>query len=110
MKRTILVGILAGMTAVGMARAADIKETWDKECKKCHGAEGKGDTKMGKKFEVKDYSSAAVQDKLKDAEMIKAIKEGARDKDGKERMKAYGETLNDEQIKALVAQVRSFKK
>ena len=109
MKRALLVAclILAGTTLI---RAEDIKESWEKDCRKCHGPDGKGDTKMGKKVEVKDYTDPAVQAAMKDPEMIKAIKEGIKDKAGKERMKAYGETYNDEQIKALVTYVRAFKK
>lgn len=109
MKRAILVTclILAGAT---MVRAGDIKESWEKDCRKCHGAEGKGDTKMGKKVEVKDYSDAAVQTAMKEEDMVKAIKEGVKDKEGKDRMKAYGEAYNDAQIKEFIALVRSFKK
>ena len=109
MKRIILVAclVLAGTTLV---RAEDIKESWEKDCRKCHGPDGKGDTKMGKKVEVKDYTDPAVQAATKDEQMIKAIKEGVKDKEGKERMKAYGETYNEAQIKALVAYVRAFKK
>jgi hypothetical protein len=45
---------------------------------------------------------------LKDEEMLKAIKEGVKDGD-KTRMKA-AEGLNDDEMKALVAFVRTFKK
>jgi cytochrome c6 len=91
------------------ASAADVKETWDKDCAKCHGADGKGDTKMGKKLEIKDFTDAKYQDSLKDEAMLKAIKEGVK-QDEKTRMKGFGETLNDEEMKALVAYVRKFKK
>jgi len=42
--------------------------------------------------------------------MFKQIKEGMKDKNGKEKMKAFGGTLSDDEIKALVAFVRGFKK
>ena len=48
------------------------------------------------------------QASLKDEAMFKAIKEGVKDGD-KVRMKA-AEGLSDEEIKALVAYVRAFKK
>jgi mono/diheme cytochrome c family protein len=41
--------------------------------------------------------------------MTKAIKEGVKDGE-KTKMKAYGETLSDDEIKALVKYVRDFKK
>ena len=88
--------------------AADVKENWEKTCAKCHGPDGKGDTKMGKKLEVKDFTDAKVQADMKDDAMLKAIKEGVKDGD-KTRMKAV-EGLSDEEMKDLVAYVRKFKK
>jgi mono/diheme cytochrome c family protein len=90
------------------ASAADVKETYAKACAKCHGPDGKGDTKMGKKAEVKDFTDAKIQASFKDEDMIKAIKEGVKDGD-KTRMKA-AEGVNDDEIKALVAYVRALKK
>ena len=109
MKRLIIIGIavIAGM--VLSARADDAKATYEKSCAKCHGADGKGETKMGKKLGVKDYTDAKVQAELKDDEAVKAIKEGLKDKEGKVLMKP-AENLSDEEIKALVAHVRTFKK
>ena len=77
-------------------------------CTLCHGPDGKGDTKMGKKLEIKDFTDAKYQAGLKEEEMLKAIKQGVKDGE-KLRMKA-AEGLNDEEMKALVAYVRTFKK
>ena len=88
--------------------AADVKENWEKSCAKCHGADGKGETKMGKKLEIKDFTDAKVQADMKDDAMLKAIKEGVKDGE-KTRMKAV-EGLSDEEMKALVDYVRKFKK
>lgn len=110
MKKTwILVVALLVAAAAATASAADVKENWEKQCVKCHGADGKGDTKMGKKAGVKDYSDAKVQGEMKDDRMFKAIKEGVKENE-RTRMKAYGADLSDDEIKALVAHVRSFKK
>jgi cytochrome c553 len=89
--------------------AADGKALYEKDCQKCHGADGKGDTKMGKKSGAKDYTDAKVQEELKDEAAIKAVKEGYKDKEGKVVMKP-AEGLSDEEIKALVAYMRTFKK
>jgi cytochrome c553 len=91
------------------ARAADAKATYEKDCAKCHGADGKGETKMGKKKGAKDYTSAKVQDELKDDAAFKAIKEGYKDKEGSAVMKP-SDGLSDDEIKALVAYMRKFKK
>jgi cytochrome c553 len=90
------------------ASAADVKENWEKNCAKCHGPDGKGDTKMGKKLEVKDFTDAKVQGDMKDEAMLKAIKEGVKDGE-KIRMKP-SEGLSDDEMKALVKFVRDFKK
>jgi mono/diheme cytochrome c family protein len=109
MKKTIVLCVACLFVAVVSGRAADAKENWEKNCLKCHGPDGKGDTKMGKKLEVKDYTDAKVQAEMKDEEMFKIIKEGKKDGD-KTKMKAYGGEISDAEMKALVAYVRAFKK
>ena len=106
-KTTILLTAVFGL-GVMLAQADDASANWDKLCAKCHGKDGKGQTAMGKKLGIKDYTDAKVQEELKDDAAFKAIKEGVKDKDGKLLMKAV-EGLSDEEIKALVAHVRSFK-
>ena len=103
---TVIVAIMAASTLA--AKAADAQATYEKDCAKCHGKDGKGETKMGKKKGAKDYTDAKVQDALKDDAAIKAIKEGYK-KDGDEVMKP-AEGLSDEEIKGLVAYMRKFKK
>lgn len=89
--------------------AAPAAENWENNCTKCHGADGKGETKAGKKLQVKDYTDAKVQAELKDDEMAKVIADGVQDKAGKEKMKAYKSELSPEEIKDLVAYIRKFK-
>ena len=104
----LLLVTMLGLATALSAPAADAKENWDSLCAKCHGADGKGDTKMGQKLGCKDLSDAKVQADLKDAAAAKAIKEGLK-KDEKTLMKAF-DTLSDADIKALVAYVRGLKK
>ena len=100
---------MLGLALCGVnAMADDAKAIFDKECAKCHGQDGKGDTKMGKKLGIKDLTDAKVQASFTDEKAFKAIKEGIKDGD-KTLMKA-AEGLTDDQIKALVAYVRKFKK
>lgn len=107
MNKMLLIGA-AVMVAVVTVSAADVKENWEKNCTKCHGADGKGDTKMGKKLEIKDFTDAKYQASMKDEEMLKAMKDGVKDGE-KVRMKAV-EGLSDDDMKALVQFVRDFKK
>ncbi|MEO5961378.1 MAG: c-type cytochrome, partial [Opitutaceae bacterium] len=65
--------------------AAPVAENWENHCVKCHGADGKGQTKVGRKLNVKDYTDAKVQAEMKDADMTKATTDGLLDKNGKEK-------------------------
>lgn len=103
--------ILLGAPLVALAAlsfAAPAAENWDNYCTKCHGADGKGQTKAGKKLQAKDYTDPKVQAEMKDEDMIKATADGIT-KDGKERMKGYKDELSADEIKELVAYIRKFK-
>ena len=108
MKKLVIITCALLMAGAVSVRAADAKETYDKNCAKCHGEDGKGKTKMGEKLGVKDYTDAKVQAEMKDEKMVKAIKEGVKE-DDKTKMKAFSD-LGDDEVKALVAHVRAFKK
>ena len=108
MKKLILIAAVVGLSALA-GYAADGKAVYEKDCTKCHGDDGKGETKMGKKLGAKDYTNAKVQAELKDEAAIKATKEGLKDKEGKVLMKP-AEGLSDEDIKAAIAYMRTFKK
>jgi cytochrome c553 len=91
------------------SRAADVGENWNKHCASCHGKDGVGKTKMGAKLNIKDLTDAKFQDSFTDEAAFKAVREGIKDKDGKVRMKPI-EALSDDEINALVKQVRALKK
>jgi len=100
---------LVFLLGVTLGYPAPAAENWDNHCTKCHGADGKGQTKVGKKLQLKDYTDAQVQAEMKDEEMTKVISEGINDKAGKEKMKSYKAELSADEIKDLVAYVRKFK-
>lgn len=108
MKKLFLLTLSVLAIGALSATAGDAAANWEKSCQKCHGADGKGDTKMGKKTGVKDMTSADYQAGLKDDAAFKAIKEGIKDGDTV-KMKPV-EDLSDADIKDLIAHVRKFKK
>lgn len=87
--------------------AADGAAIYADNCAKCHGDDGKGQTKMGQKLGARDYTDAKVQESVTDADALKAVKEGLK-KDDKVLMKAF--ELSDDDAKAAVAYMRTFKK
>src|SRR5579859_4663786 len=109
MKKLVLLTAMIGLAAALTVRADGAKDNWDTLCAKCHGPEGKGDTKMGTKLGCKDFTDAAVQADIKDDAAFKALKEGLKSDDGKTLMKPF-EQLSDDDIKALVTYVRTLKK
>jgi len=109
MKKIILLASIVSFAAAISAYAAEPKDTWTASCARCHGADGKGQTNMGKKLNAKDYTDPAVQAALTDDAAVKAIKEGFTDKDGKTVMKP-AQNLSDADIKGLVTYMRAFKK
>lgn len=106
MKKMIVLAVALGFAAALGANAADGKAVYAKDCTKCHGEDGKGQTKMGQKVGCKDYSVEA----FKMDEAFKVVKEGLKDKDGKTQMKAFGETLSDDEIKAALTYMATLKK
>ena len=109
MKKLLALSIAVATVVALSARAEEAKAIYEKDCAKCHGTDGKGDTKMGKRLGAKDYTDPKVQEELKDDVAMKAIKEGLKNAEGKTLMKP-AEGLSDDDIKGLVAHMRTFKK
>src|SRR5438045_9114572 len=83
------------------AAFADAGALWAQHCASCHGKDGIGNTTMGKKLGLKDYTK---EQGFSDAEAANVIK------NGKGKMKGYKDKLSDADVKALVTYVRSLKK
>lgn len=109
MKKTRVLSALLFLGAALGAYAADAQANWDEHCAKCHGPDGKGQTKMGKKLSIRDLSDAKAQAAFTDAQAFDAMKQGLMNDKGKVTMKAI-EGLSDEDMKALVPLVRALKK
>jgi mono/diheme cytochrome c family protein len=68
-----LASCLAGAALADGAKAAKIFRA---KCASCHGADGKGDTEVGKKLKVPDFTQKDFQAKVKDDELKSVINEG----------------------------------
>jgi len=69
------------------------------KCAACHGADGKGDTTVGKTLGIHDFASPDTQT-MSDADLAGIIAKG------KNKMPAYGASLKDSEIKDLVEYIR----
>ena len=105
----IIGAIMLSCFALFTARGADPKTNWMNNCMQCHGPDGSANTSMGKALNAKDLTNATIQSSFTDAEAAAAIKDGVT-KDGMTRMLAFSGKLSDDEIKALVAYVRTLKK
>jgi cytochrome c6 len=106
---TILLVLFLGLTlfVASIVRANPVPDgaassaTFRTKCAMCHGADGSGSA-VGKSMNVPDLRSPVVQ-KLPDAELAQVIA------DGKGGMPSFKSSLSEEQIHALVAQIRSLR-
>jgi cytochrome c553 len=108
MKKLVILSVAMLALSAWSVQAADAKANYEKDCTKCHGADGKGETKMGKKLGAKDYTSAKVLEAMKDDKAFTAIKSGL--KEGDKTLMKPAEGLSDDDIKALIAYLRAFGK
>jgi cytochrome c6 len=83
--------------------AQDCATLYKTKCAMCHGADGKGDSPMGKKLNVRDLGSPEVQ-KQTDAELTTIVTKG------KNKMPAFVAKLTSEQIGQVIAYIRELGK
>lgn len=108
MKRMLTVASLFTVATMMIGPVARADETngatiYKAKCAMCHGADGKGETPMGKNLKLKDLSSDDVQ-KVHDSEIKTLIENG----NGK--MPAMKGKLSDKQVEDVVQYVRTLKK
>lgn len=100
---------LLALALTSASLAADAAHNWTQHCIRCHGEDGKGATKIGRKLKIKDLTLEKTQRRLSDDEIADLLANGYKDNSGEDRMPAFSQKLTDEERKALIALVRSFK-
>ena len=95
----LMLAVAAMMSSSAVAQSADLYKT---KCAACHGADGKGDTAIGKKMGVKSFTDPEVA-KNSDQTWFEITK------NGKGKMPGYNGKLTDDQIKELVKHIRTLK-
>lgn len=96
--------VAAALVAGGLKAENARSENFQTYCSVCHGDDGKGQTEEGKKKGARDFTNARWQDKVEDARLIRSITKGH------DKMPSFEKKLSADEIKALVAEVRTFAK
>ena len=102
LNRSVLM-IVASSLLIAAPAFGQGASVYKSRCAGCHGAEGKGDTGIGKSMHLRSFASPDVQ-KQSDAELTSWIA------DGKGAMPAYKDKLSGAQIKDLVGYIRELGK
>ena len=79
---------------------------FQRECKSCHGEDGKADTKTGKKEKIADMTTDAWQKEWTDEKQKKMILDGSKDN---KKMKPFKDKLSAEEVDGLVKFIRGLK-
>jgi mono/diheme cytochrome c family protein len=75
---------------------------WETYCTVCHGPDGRANTEEGKKKGARNLGDPRWQASVTDARLEGSIKRG------RDKMPAFGKKLTEEQVRALVAEVRGL--
>lgn len=101
-KFAVLCSLTAALAAPALAQdpGADLYKA---RCLMCHGDDGTANTPAGKAFKAASFSDPAII-KIPDADRLAIVKKG------KDKMPQFGDKLTDDQIKAVLAYVRTLQK
>lgn len=103
-KAGIAAAVLGACFLTGPTRAEEPRRspTWEAYCIACHGADGESSTEEGRKRNARDLTDARWLASVSDSRLAGSIRRG------RDKMPAFGRKLSDEQIKALVAEIRAL--
>lgn len=101
-----LILILLSVLSTGLHAREDARDVWTLRCKSCHGADGRAQTKTGKKEAIPDFTSQAWQKSVTDDQIRRTIANGST---RNPKMKAFKGRLKPEQIDALTKFIRALK-
>jgi cytochrome c6 len=90
----------AMMPALAQDSGADIYKA---RCAMCHGDDGTANTPAGKAFKAASFKDPAIV-KIPDSDRIDIVKKG------KDKMPVFGDKLSDDQIKSVLAYIRTIEK
>ena len=99
----IFLSLIALALPAGVRAHSDVAKVYKTNCVLCHAADGSGNSPSGKALGAKDLASSEVQ-KKSDEDLAEVITKG------KGKMPVFGAKLKPEDIKQLVAYIRTLAK
>jgi cytochrome c6 len=90
-----------GSSTTSAAESVSPRSIYSQNCSRCHGSNGKGQTKQGRKIEADDLTSSEVKG-ISDAKMTRVIT------NGRGKMPGFGKKLTAQQITQVAGYVRSL--
>lgn len=106
----VIAGTIFGLTQTHASKSVSVntddptpEQIYEQYCSRCHGTDGKAETRMGKQLGARNFVDAAWQKDTKDEDIIETIKEG------NGAMPSFKNKLTDDKVKSLVGRIRKFK-
>lgn len=96
--RSLVLTTMLVLATTAPSRAETGAELYASKCKKCHAEDGSGKTKMGEKFKM-----TALDQSQSDDQWFEITKKG------KDKMPKSEGKLTDDQIRLLIAHMRTLK-
>lgn len=97
----LMLGVSGSAMAQGDAKTGPGATIFKNKCVLCHGADGTGDTPLGKQLQAANLRSKAVQSRSDD-ELRTVVH------DGQTNMPPFGDQLTDDEIVQVIQYVRTF--
>lgn len=90
------------------SRAQRVEELFNKNCARCHGADGRADTQSGRLYQTPDMTDPAWWRKNSSITSVRNLRSIVTK--GKGGMPAFGKKLTSSEINLLVERMRRFRK
>ncbi len=100
-------GVASGLQGRKTSRVKRVDELFNRNCARCHGADGRSQTPQGKLFLAPDFTDSEWWKKNSRITNTKSLRSVV--VRGKAAMPAFGKKLTRSQIDLLVERIRSFR-
>jgi mono/diheme cytochrome c family protein len=108
--RFLLLAMIVSPSSAGAQNQAEGRKLYTTYCVSCHGEKGKGDGVAAGSLPVKpkDHTNGAVMNQMTDQSLVDVISKGGGATGKSTFMPAWGASVNDKQVRDIVAYIRSL--